>query len=429
MRKNSHIIGKSMVWTDREPVDGIFDVNDIYNHRLTNNWPTTGKYLSHSLSPGTTVQEGSSLIMTVTTEGFEDGELLYYTINTVSGATMTGADFNDGNISGSFAVTNNSGALTKELVQSDTEEFNVMNIDIRFGSVSGPIQDTTSDITITDIEDVIGQTLYTSYGSNSWTCPANVTSVHVCCCGGGGGGSAYTSSYDAMGGGGGGLGWRNNITVVPGVNYTAYVGNGGNGGQRYYNNYQHNYGTDGQNSYFIDTGTVYGGGGQRGDNNTAYGGGYSGTSTDKGGGNGGNSYEYGNGPAGGGGAGGYTGSGGRGRQYNSYPESGAGGGGGGGGEFYSNYQQYAGYGGGVGYFGQSNNGAAGSSSNDQGQPGSIQNIGSSGQGHGGSWQSWGKGGRAVTVPYSYGGSGYRGFVRIIWGNDRAWPTTQTWDIT
>ena len=34
MRKNSRIIGKSMLWTERDPVNGLFDINDVYNYRL-----------------------------------------------------------------------------------------------------------------------------------------------------------------------------------------------------------------------------------------------------------------------------------------------------------------------------------------------------------------------------------------------------------
>ena len=52
----------------------------------------------------------------------------------------------------------------------------------------------------------VGQQVYT-YGTHSWTCPANVYEVSVVCVGSGAGGNSY-------GGGGGGLGWKNNIPVV-----------------------------------------------------------------------------------------------------------------------------------------------------------------------------------------------------------------------
>lgn len=42
--------------------------------------------------------------------------------------------------------------------------------------------------------------------------------------GGGGGGAGF---YAGGGGGGGGLGYRNNIPVTPGTQYTVVVGSGG----------------------------------------------------------------------------------------------------------------------------------------------------------------------------------------------------------
>lgn len=74
--------------------------------------------------------------------------------------------------------------------------------------------------------------LYDTPGTYSWTAPAGVTSVSVVCIGGGGAGTRGTSpsSEDQLrrGGGGAGLGWKNNITVVPGQSYTVVVGDGGN---------------------------------------------------------------------------------------------------------------------------------------------------------------------------------------------------------
>lgn len=70
-----------------------------------------------------------------------------------------------------------------------------------------------------------GQELFTSTGINTWTCPANVTSISAVCVGGGGGGAGGGSG--GPGGGGGGLGYKNNITVTPGETYYVLVGRGG----------------------------------------------------------------------------------------------------------------------------------------------------------------------------------------------------------
>ena len=96
----------------------------------------------------------------------------------------------------------------------------------------------------------VNQQNYTTPGTYSWTCPADVTSVSVVCVGGGGGGTT-ANGYEA--GGGGGLGWKNNIAVVPGQSYTVVVGAGGAGNT--------SGGTNGGQSYFIDAATVSGGGG------------------------------------------------------------------------------------------------------------------------------------------------------------------------
>ena len=45
-----------------------------------------------------------------------------------------------------------------------------------------------------------------------------------------GGGGGVTGLYGTRTGGGGGLCWKNNIPVVPGTTYNAYIGGGGNGG-------------------------------------------------------------------------------------------------------------------------------------------------------------------------------------------------------
>ena len=96
----------------------------------------------------------------------------------------------------------------------------------------------------------VGQAEYTTPGTYSWTAPAGVTSVSVVCVGGGGGGIAFSGSFNdyAMnGGGGGGLGWKNNISVIPGQSYTVVVGAGGSKGAYSTGS------TAGESSYFIDT--------------------------------------------------------------------------------------------------------------------------------------------------------------------------------
>jgi hypothetical protein len=236
-----------------------------------------------------------------------------------------------------------------------------------------------------------GQEAFTTSGTFSWVCPVGVTSVCVVAVGPGGFGNTS--------GKGGGLGWANNISVVPGETYTVVVGAPGST-------------TD---SYFISSSTVCGRAGQNG-----------GTYVGQGGGNGGVS------SSGVGGAGGYSGNGGNGSSDAGLPGgNGAGGGGGGGATNFFNDTVYIAGGGGVGILGQGANGT--------GAPGPAagqQPVGGGG-GSGGT-----AGGGAFAPGGQYGGAGGLwssgenfarqtpggGAVRIIWGADRAFPSTNTGNV-
>ena len=95
-----------------------------------------------------------------------------------------------------------------------------------------------------------GEAIFTSTGSNTWVCPAGVTSVSVVCIGGGAGGGPGSSFF--TGATGGGLGYKNNISVTPGTSYTVQVGAGGGSA------------ASGGDRYFISSATVEGEGGGNG---------------------------------------------------------------------------------------------------------------------------------------------------------------------
>ena len=279
----------------------------------------------------------------------------------------------------------------------------------------------------------VGEALFSSPGTYSWTAPTGVTKVSAVCIGGGGGGSAtdeWQVNFSCGGGAGGGLGWRNDITVVPGQSYTVQVGAGGGA-------FFNSSGAAGGDSWFISSSNTRGAGGAGGRFQTATvsGGGFTG----QGGGNGGNgqgssgtTMTYG----GGGGAGGYTGNGaaggGPGRTGTatpSYPggvQTGAGGGGGGaqtsnsGGRLTPNVS--GGRGGGTRPYGRisqtmpsitfpplGQSGPAGY----QGSPANGTSVQSGERGAGGG----GGGG------FTWNSGGSAGIVRIIWGPGRAFPDT------
>ena len=259
-----------------------------------------------------------------------------------------------------------------------------------------------------------GEAEFTTPGTYSWTAPAGVTSVSVVAVGGGGGGAASTLStngFSGGGGGGGGLGWKNNISVTPSQSYTIVVGSAGLGGS----GAGFNDGTDGGDSYFINTSTVMGTGGARGAYNstsTSFGGTFVGDGGGNGGVGGGGS--DGNESGGGGGAGGYSGPGGRGGTGTGAPTSGSGGSGGG----HSGVNSFTGKvlsgGGGVGINGE---GSAGSAvDNASGTVGA--NPGSDGSG-----KNYGGGGSGSEDDSGGGaGDGGGGAVKIIWGSDVSYPT-------
>lgn len=246
-----------------------------------------------------------------------------------------------------------------------------------------------------------GEARYQTPGTYSWTAPANVTSVCVLCVGAGGSENSYFARGSA---GGGALAYGNAITVVPGTTYTVVVGASPTQG-------------NGQASYFISSSFLNAGGGIAVADGAGIGGTSSGTAR-TGGGNGGNGGIGGAGDSsggdagGGGGAGGYTGNGGRGGDNGwnggTGPSAGSGGGGGGGS---GGFQEGGGFaygqnGGGVGLFGQGANGAAGG-----------------GAGSGGSGVLYGGGGGGGYTSAGVTRIGGGGAVRIIWGQGRAFPST------
>ena len=229
-----------------------------------------------------------------------------------------------------------------------------------------------------------GQAEFTTAGTTNWTAPAGVTKVSVVAVGAGQGGGNGNS-----GGGGGGLGYKNNITVVPGQSYTVVVGQAGSGTTG-------TQGNGGGDSYFINATTVKGAGGNNG---------VGGTYVGDGGGVGGGKGSAG----GGGGAGGYSGSGGS--------ASNAAGQGGGGGVGSSSDVTGTGAGaggGGVGIKGQGSSGAAGNPIV-QSQAGQSMSGGGGGSG--------GTAGTAITSPTS---SGAGAPVAAVGQAEWTTPGTYTW---
>ena len=253
---------------------------------------------------------------------------------------------------------------------------------------------------------VSGQQAYTTPGTYSWTVPAGVNSICAVLVGPGSNSASGGSS-----GGGGGLRYINNMPVIPGTVVTVTVGAGGSTVSSSL--------AIGSNIYvYADRGYVVQGG-----TGTDFGIGPFGGIV--GGGNGGQGQGDATGYAGGGGAGGYSGNGGYGGNAGQInPIAGSGGGGGGGGSWQLGGGGQGGGGGGVGILGQGANGAAGA--------GGPTNARQGGGGSGGLPASAGADTRSGGL-YGGGGAGTGaggagGAVRIIWGDGRAFPSTNTGNL-
>lgn len=333
------------------------------------------------------VEIGNIALFTVSTTGKDGGRAISgYTIvsndsvysNTISNLTLVSAK-----------VTLTTQAAFANLINNKPYTFSVYATNI----IGNSSLNQEGNVFVTR---TIGQSSYTTPGTYSWVCPANVTSVSVVCIGAGGGGGEFTG-YAA--GAGGGLAYKSNIAVTPGSSYTVVVGSGGA------------YRTTGGASYFINTSTCRATGGAGGSSASSPAGG-TWTAGDGGGDGGvGGSYNA-SGFGGGGGAAGYTGTGGAGG--NPITSGGNGAGGGGGGTGGSNTSFGSPRGAGVGLFGKWGTGGGGGTY--------VPALGYSNYGIGGS--GGGFGGGDGTGLYGGGGGcagastttqGAPGAVRIIWG--------------
>lgn len=389
------ISGESVSWVnvlenDTIDLDNACIVYDSENNKLlitcrlsgANNTPTFGIKVS---------ADGSDAPKSYSSTSY--GTFSYSSYSGFSLSTVTGITINN-------YTTNNTYAASLETLSNSQSPYSNATIS-----------------EATELDNFFGSHLYyTTSGTFTWTAPADAATygVNAVCIGGGGGGNYYQNNRNT-GGGGGGLGWKNNIPVVAGQTYTIVVGSGGPGA----NGVSGTIGSPGNDSYFINSVTVKGGagGGAGAVGSPALGGGVGGNYVGDGGGNGGSGGQVntvspvGTVVGGGGGAGGYSGNGGKGGVNINNPTenpSGAGTGGGGSGGI-----QYGG--GGVGIYGEGPSGTAVSGNDGPGVGGSGGTDSPTSTREGGVY-----GGGA-----GYSAVGGGGAVRIMWGPNRQFPSTNT----
>jgi hypothetical protein len=407
-----HKRGTAAEWTAANPILAAGQVGtetDTNKFKIgdgTSSWNSLFHFepaaTTYTLTSANDVDEGNSLTYTVTGENISNGTY-YWTIESNAG------DFTATN--GSFSISNNTGSFTvTPTADSSTEGAETFTVAIRSDSITGTILQTSSSVTINDTSLLIiptGQAAFTTEGTYSWVAPANVTSICLVAIGAGGDG-AYGNNSVCSGGSGAGLVWKNEVSVTPGSSYQIVVGsrvaNGNGGNSTAFNAIAYG----GKGGILGSSKSVSGGGYSFGSGGTSYGGGTGGSSGVSGG-----SLDY---SSGGGGAGGYSGNGGAGGGDTSSAGAGGGGGGGtrGGG---------SGGGGGTGILGQ---GTSGSGASKAGGGAGVGGGGGSGGGNG-NYPSGGNYGGGSGTGQNWIRSG-KGAVRIIWGENRAFPSTNTGNL-
>ena len=163
MRNNSGVIGLRRTIKKMPPsASGVYNLFDQFNNMESDKWPIAPKVLTFTGSNGSNLPENAVTTFTVTTEGFPSDETLYYSISTVSGTALVAADFLNNSLTGSFTVDPNGTFGIKPLGDSLSES-NTAKIEIRTGSVSGPIIKESGTLTITDAETPTGEDISSSF--------------------------------------------------------------------------------------------------------------------------------------------------------------------------------------------------------------------------------------------------------------------------
>lgn len=108
---------------------------------------TGGSSVSYSIVPNvSSINEGGTVTYTINTTGFGSGTL-YWT----NAGTTNAADFTDGLNSGAITITSNVGTLTRTLVNDlTTEGTEGIVIQLRTGSIGGPVVGTATSVTVVD---------------------------------------------------------------------------------------------------------------------------------------------------------------------------------------------------------------------------------------------------------------------------------------
>lgn len=364
------------------------------------------------------VSRGGFVSFYLTTTNIPDDTVLYWQNER---STTGAADFINGATSGTVTIVGDSGVVSLTIADAAIlESEQTIKLIFRLSSPTGYVVAVSPTVIVLA---QFNEAIFSIPGTYTWLAPADTTSVNVVCVGGGGGGNVGPKTDPGVraSGGGGALAYKNNIPVTGGTSYTVVVGAAGTEQ------------TNGGDSYFIDSTTLLAGGGGGATAGGIGGSGGTVTAPGGGGGAGGAGGSVASTGKGAGGAGGYAGAGGDGAIGS------AGTGGAGGASIATTIGDGWGSpgGGGVGLFGQGTNGFGGAAppglsaqawyrggGGSGGQDGVDSGINYLWGGGGTGGNYGGGGGYGVNTQWGGGGGpGGAGAVRIIWGPNRSFPST------
>lgn len=178
------------------------------------------------------VNEGASVLFTITATNVTPGTVLYWTDDGTSEPEDFSDNLTSGNVTLSGTLASTSATVTRTLLNdSFTDGSETIVLNVRIDSTSGTIV-ATATVTINDTSlTPRGSVSFTTPGTYNWTVPAGVQTVSAVAIGGGGGGKTKSGTIVTGGSGGAGAGgnlsYRNNFAVTPGAVYRVVVGSGG----------------------------------------------------------------------------------------------------------------------------------------------------------------------------------------------------------
>jgi hypothetical protein len=178
------------------------------------------------------IDEGQSVVFELSAPYTADGVTVGYSI---TGDGINSAELGSVPINGTLTITSGKASVSINpsldgiTEGTETLTFTIASAD-NLGNPTGSLslEVSINDVTVTTVS---GEQVFTSPGSFTFTVPAGVIDISAVAIGGGGGGaSGYYSYGSGGGGGGGGLAWMNGISCQPGDVFTVTVGSAGSRG-------------------------------------------------------------------------------------------------------------------------------------------------------------------------------------------------------